>query len=476
MRLRIVAGCLLGAAAVAAAGPPSWLPWGGLVRAHMPAWWTLPVLASAMMLAGAACLPGRLQPGDPAQPGPADPWPTVHRADAVALGLGLLLLLEPLLHLAVLGYLTRFSAPGADDVLLPGPVGTDPSALALRIGVLCILAPVAEELFFRGRLLPWLAGRIGPWAALSCTSLAFAVAHGSPITCLVAAPIGFLLGWLRLHRRDLGACVLVHQAHNGLFILAGPSLVTAPVSAAVLAIGGALMLTLATAHTRLGWRSIPAGLGLAAMLAVAVPPMLMLKDRWWSDGLAHLAARQRSNPEMLVHRLDAQRRRGRLTEARATLLLQRLQSVDSDAGRALRLLLDGASAQAADLDEAFADLMAAARVSDPPTTLANAAGSIGVQWPQALAALADEDPALVAIWLGPDGAARAISAANTRERKHLLAALERVWPGRLASVLLALPPEAVTPIERRHLRMHYADADDLIQALDEPRRSAWLGP
>ncbi len=212
------------------------------------------------------------------------------------------------------------------------------------------------------------------------------------------------------------------------------------------------------------------------LLALAVPPMLALKDRWWSEGLAHLAARQRSNPEILVHRLDAQRRRGRLTETRAALLQQRLQTVDSDAGRALRLLLDGQSAQAADLDEAFADLMAAARVADPPASLALAAGSIGVQWPQALAALADEDPALVAIWLGPDGAARAISAANTRERKHLLAALERVWPGRLASVLFALPPEAVTPIERRHLRMHYPDADALIRALDEPQRTVWQGP
>lgn len=472
MRLRIIAGCLLGAVAVAAAGPPSWLPWGGLVRAHMHAWWTLPVLASCALLAGAACLPGRTATS-PVKPGLADPWPTVHRADAVALGLGLLLLLEPLLHLAVLGYLTRFSAPGAEDVLLPGSVGSDPSELALRIAVLCVLAPVAEELFFRGRLLPWLAGRIGPWAALSCTSLAFAVAHGSPITCLVAAPIGFLLGWLRLHRRDLGACVLVHQAHNGLFILAGPSLVTAPVSAAVLAIGGALMLTLAIAHTRFGWRSIPAGLGLAALLALAVPPLLTLKDQWWSEGLARLAARPRSNPEILAHRLDNQRRRGRLTEARASLLQARLQTAEADAARVLRMLLDGEAAQAADIDQAFADLMAAARVGDPPASLAQAARSIGVQWPQALAALADQDPALVSIWLGPDGAGQAICAANTRERKHLLAALERVWPGRLASVLLALPPESVTPIERRHLRMHYPDADDLIRALDEPHRAAW---
>lgn len=471
MRLRIIAGCLLGAAAVAAAGPPSWLPWGGAMRGLLTAWWALPALAGTLLLAGAACLPGRKAPGG--KSGPSDPWPTVHRADAVALGLGLLLLLEPLLHLAVLGYLARANAPGADEVLLPLSVGSNPSELALRIAVLCILAPVAEELFFRGRLLPWLAGRIGPWPAISCTSLAFAVAHGSPVTCLVAAPIGLLLGWLRLHRRDLGACVLVHQAHNGLFILAGPALVTAPVSAAVLAIGGALMLTLAAAHTRLGWRALPGGLALAALLAVAVPPMLALKDRWWADGVARLAARQRSSPPNLVRRLDAQQRRGRLTAARAALLHERLLATDADAGRVLRLQLEGGAARAPDLDQVFADLMAAARVPEPPPALALAAGVIGVQWPQALAAMADEYPDQVAAWLGPDGAARAIGAANSRERRHLLAALERVWPGRLASVLFTLPPEAVTPIERRHLRMHYPDAEALIRALDEPRRSAW---
>ncbi|MBN8525597.1 MAG: CPBP family intramembrane metalloprotease, partial [Planctomycetes bacterium] len=302
MRLRAAIGCLLGAVAVAAAAPPSWLPWGAWVRGVMPAWWTLPLIACALLVAGAACLPGA--PAAAQTPERPRLWPTQHRADAVALGLGLLLLLEPLLHLAVLAYLARFTAPGAEEVLLPVPVGSDPGQLGLRILVLCVLAPVAEELFFRGRLLPWLADRIGPWAALSCTSLAFAVAHGSPVSCLVAAPIGVLLGWLRLQRRDLGACVLVHQAHNGLFILAGPALVTAPVSTAVLAAGGALMLSIALAHTRLGWRALPLGLGLAAVLALATPPLLAAKDRWWADGAARLAGRSRSLPESFVHRLD----------------------------------------------------------------------------------------------------------------------------------------------------------------------------
>lgn len=473
MRLRLFAGIGLGLAAVAVAGPGSWLPWGGWVRAQLPAWWWLPVIASALLLAAAACLPGTTGRPDDRMTGRPPLWPTQHKAEAVALGLGLLLLIEPILHLAVLGYLTRAHAPGAEDILLPGPSNRSPSEFGLRIAILCVLAPVAEELFFRARLLPLLAARLGPWTALSFTSLAFAVAHGSPIGCLVAAPIGVLLGWMRLRHRDIGACVLVHQAHNGLFLLAGPALVTAPLSAAVLAVGGALMLTLAALHGRQRIHAVPAGLALAAALAFAVPPLLTLKDRWWAEATARLAARQRSEPGALVARLDAQRRRGRLTGERGSMLREHLDPLGSPAARAARLWFDGADSVASDEDEAAEDLRAAVLVRDPPPSLGSAAIALGVSWPAALAAVAGEEPEAIARLLSPGGAAQVIAASASAPRKRLLAALEIAWPGRLGSVLLALPAEQITALERRHLRQHYADADALIAGLDEQRRAAW---
>ncbi len=476
MRLRIGIGVTLGIAAVAVAGPSSWLPWGGWVRAQLPVWWILPVIASGLLLAAAAWLPG--SPGRPVvkpagRPDQPPLWPTQHRAEAVAVGLGLLLLIEPLLHLAVLGYLTRLHAPGAEDILLPGVVGRNASELGLRIVVLCLLAPIAEEAFFRARLLPLLAERLGPWTALSFTSLAFAVAHGSPIACLVAAPVGVLLGWMRLRHRDVGACVLVHQAHNGLFLLAGPALVTAPLSAAVLAVGGALMLTLAGLHGRHRLRAVPAGLALAAALALVLPPLLTLKDHWWAEATAHLAGRPGSAAGALVARLDAQRRRGRLTDDRAAALRKRLDPLGAPAARAARLWLDGADAQAANADEAAEDLRAAVQVTDPPTALGEAVTALGECWPLALATVGSEEPAAIAALLGPDGARRVIVASSGAPRKRLLSALELAWPGRLATVLLALPPGQVTPLERRHLRLHYPDADALIDSLDTTHRAAW---
>ncbi len=476
MRLRIAAGAVLGTAAVLVAGPAGWMPWAGWVHAQMPAWWVLPAIASALLLAATACLPGRAadrpetRTSNRLQPAL---WPLQHRGATVALGLGLLLVLEPLLHLTVLGYLTLAPAPGSLDLLLPNSGGSTPGELARRIAVLCLLAPVAEELFFRGRLLPLLVPRIGAWGALTFTSLAFAVAHGSPITALVALPIGLLLGWLRLCHRDLGACVLVHQAHNGLFILAGPALVTAPLSAAVLAVGGALMLTLAALHTRQRWHALPAGLALAAAMALAVPPLLALKDSWWATSVARLAGRARTEPGLLIERLDLQRRRGRLTSARSDDLRYRLQPYGSDAARAARMVLEESAAQAASDDEAVSDLRAAIRVARPPDGLRAAACALGRQWPESLALIAIEDPSAIATLLGLDGAGSAIAAASGRPRKQLLGALEQAWPGRFASVLLALPAADVTGLERRHLRQHYADAEAMIAALDPARREAW---
>jgi hypothetical protein len=233
------------------------------------------------------------------------------------------------------------------------------------------------------------------------------------------------------------------------------------------------MLTLAALHGRNWLRAVPAGLALAAALALAVPPLLALKDRWWAEATARLAARPRSEPGALVARLDAQRRRGRLTGERAKALRERLDPLGSAAARAARLWFDGAGCSAGDDDEAAEDLRAAVLVRDPPPSLGQAAIALGIAWPAAMAAVASEEPEAVARLLNPSGAALAIVASAGAPRKRLLAALEIAWPGRLGSVLLALPAQHVTALERRHLRQHYPDAEALIDGLDEARRAAW---
>ncbi len=68
---------------------------------------------------------------------------------------------------------------------------------------------------------------------------------------------------------------------------------------------------------------------------------------------------------------------------------------------------------------------------------------------------------------------RVLPAADARSRAALLVACERRYPGRVAAAILALPPQAVTPVERGFLRRHYDDAERLIAALPPAEAAAW---
>ena len=90
----------------------------------------------------------------------------------------------------------------------------------LFVGTTVVLAPVAEELLFRGVLLGWMRGWAGPrWALLASTAV-FGLLHlpygwgAVPITVYGAA-----LGWTYLRSGGLGAPILLHTAINGLATL-----------------------------------------------------------------------------------------------------------------------------------------------------------------------------------------------------------------------------------------------------------------
>jgi membrane protease YdiL (CAAX protease family) len=95
-----------------------------------------------------------------------------------------------------------------------------------------ILAPIGEELFFRGfALTAWLRD-LGPRSALIRSSVFFAVIHianiqttsfdeglrQAAVTLAVILPLGFVLGWLFLRRGLLGATV-GHITYNGILVV-----------------------------------------------------------------------------------------------------------------------------------------------------------------------------------------------------------------------------------------------------------------
>ena len=102
----------------------------------------------------------------------------------------------------------------------------DWGALYLTVAAV-IIAPVAEELFFRGMMLQVLWRHLGhAWLAIALSAVAFGLMHnGQPQDVLPLATMGVVLGYVRLRYRSLAACVATHMLFNGrtmLFVLLNP--------------------------------------------------------------------------------------------------------------------------------------------------------------------------------------------------------------------------------------------------------------
>jgi uncharacterized protein len=87
------------------------------------------------------------------------------------------------------------------------------------------LAPLMEELFFRGFLYPVLTRRLGFSAAVFLTALVFALLHGAQLMfswgpMLVIFLVGFVLTMVRAKTNSVAAALLVHMAYNGTIDLA----------------------------------------------------------------------------------------------------------------------------------------------------------------------------------------------------------------------------------------------------------------
>jgi membrane protease YdiL (CAAX protease family) len=82
------------------------------------------------------------------------------------------------------------------------------------------LAPVVEELVFRGLLYGWIAGRWGTVPAWLVSSVAFALAHYEPAHILLVLPLGLLFGYLRRRTDSLLPSLAAHIFNNGFAVLA----------------------------------------------------------------------------------------------------------------------------------------------------------------------------------------------------------------------------------------------------------------
>ena len=93
----------------------------------------------------------------------------------------------------------------------------EPASLPQAIAALfafVVVAPLTEELLFRGVLLPGLEPRYGPGVALVLSSLLFAVIHFDWSACAYGLVAGLLLGALRIRSGSLWPCLALHAGVN----------------------------------------------------------------------------------------------------------------------------------------------------------------------------------------------------------------------------------------------------------------------
>ena len=99
-------------------------------------------------------------------------------------------------------------------------------AEAWALGLLSVtLAPLMEELFFRGFLYPVLARRLGLPFAVFLTALGFAALHGAQLMfswgpVLVIFLVGLVLTMVRAKANSVAAGVIIHMAYNGTITVA----------------------------------------------------------------------------------------------------------------------------------------------------------------------------------------------------------------------------------------------------------------
>jgi len=104
----------------------------------------------------------------------------------------------------------------------------DPMTLAVLVLGVGVLAPVAEELMFRGIIQSRLVQRWGAPVGIVVASVLFAVAHADPQHAISVLPMGLMLGWMAHHTGSIRVPILVHLLNNTFAVVTTHSLQDAP--------------------------------------------------------------------------------------------------------------------------------------------------------------------------------------------------------------------------------------------------------
>ncbi len=139
-------------------------------------------------------------------------WPVIVGWAALALTVSILAGIAYQGIVSGLGIESLEPSPVPERLLGEGIVRT------LTVGILVVVGPLAEEVFFRGFLLPAFVQGIGMLPGLIVSSAIFAVAHGDLTVLLPTFASGAILSWLYLRTRSIWPGFLAHAGQNSLAV------------------------------------------------------------------------------------------------------------------------------------------------------------------------------------------------------------------------------------------------------------------
>jgi len=117
--------------------------------------------------------------------------------------------------------LNLFLKAGEEQGLVPPDWDSDrAAAFAANFVVVALVAPVVEELTYRGLGFAAVRDAFGVGAAIAVTALAFGLAHGLVVGLPVLTIFGAILAWLRLRTSSLYPPIVLHALFNGIALIA----------------------------------------------------------------------------------------------------------------------------------------------------------------------------------------------------------------------------------------------------------------
>ena len=108
----------------------------------------------------------------------------------------------------------------------------NPQTLPYLALAVILMAPLGEELFFRGLLFQALRRRVYLWPAIGLSGLAFALVHLEPLAMLIVFPLGMWFAWIFHRSGSLLVPFAAHATFNAITLgvmLAAPQLAEAGV-------------------------------------------------------------------------------------------------------------------------------------------------------------------------------------------------------------------------------------------------------